>query len=164
MVRLDMPLDQPAHDVSNPRTFRDTDTVAGTNLTYSFPILIFGRDLAVPTETEAPSSYGHPIMTRGCSELRRVRREFDTFPTSKEPHVVRMRYDRLRSICGRIQNVAGDLATQGERFHSLLSWRDLRASALFVTFCLVTAIVLYVIPFQVVALLFMFYVFRHPRF
>ncbi|KAJ0445125.1 putative phosphoribosyltransferase [Helianthus annuus] len=75
-----------------------------------------------------------------------------------------MRYDRLRSIGGRIQNVAGDLANQGERFHLLLSWRDPRASALFVTFCLVTAIVLYVIPFQVVALLFVFYVFRHPRF
>ncbi|KAL9993203.1 putative phosphoribosyltransferase [Helianthus debilis subsp. tardiflorus] len=97
-----MPLDQPAHDASNPRTFRDTDTVAGTNPTYSFPILICGRDLVVPTETEAPSSYGHPIITRGCSELRRVRWEFGTFPTSKEPHVVRMRYDRLRSIGGRI--------------------------------------------------------------
>uniref|UniRef100_A0A251V3J2 Putative phosphoribosyltransferase C-terminal n=1 Tax=Helianthus annuus TaxID=4232 RepID=A0A251V3J2_HELAN len=162
MVRLDMPLDQPAHDASNPRTFRDT--IAETNPTYSFPILICGRDLAVPTETEVPSSHGHLIITRGCSELRRVRREFDTFPTSKEPHVVRMRYDRLRSIGGRIQNAAGDLANQGERFHSLLSWRDPRASALFVTFCLVTAIVLYVIPFQVVALLFVFYVFRHQRF
>ncbi|XP_076942399.1 multiple C2 domain and transmembrane region protein 5-like [Bidens hawaiensis] len=90
--------------------------------------------------------------------------EFDTFPTSKGPNVVRMRYDRLRSIGGRIQTVAGDLATQGERFHSLLSWRDPRASALFVTVCLVAAVVLYVIPFQVVALLFVFYVLRHPRF
>ncbi|KAK1421596.1 hypothetical protein QVD17_24063 [Tagetes erecta] len=90
--------------------------------------------------------------------------EFDPFPTSRNPNVVRMRYDRLRSIGGRIQTVVGDLATQGERFHSLLSWRDPRASALFVTFCLITAIVLYVIPFQVVALLIVFYVLRHPRF
>ncbi|CAH1437992.1 unnamed protein product [Lactuca virosa] len=90
--------------------------------------------------------------------------EFDTFPTGKGSDVVRMRYDRLRSIGGRIQTVAGDLATQGERFHSLLSWRDPRASALFVTFCLMAAIVLYVTPFQVVALLGVFYVLRHPRF
>ncbi|XP_057547890.1 FT-interacting protein 3 [Amaranthus tricolor] len=90
--------------------------------------------------------------------------EFDTFPTSKPPDIVRMRYDRLRSIAGRIQTVVGDLATQGERLQSLLSWRDPRATALFVIFCLVAAIVLYVTPFQVVALLTGFYILRHPRF
>ncbi|GLT39695.1 hypothetical protein SLA2020_138720 [Shorea laevis] len=90
--------------------------------------------------------------------------EFDTFPTSRPTEIVRMRYDRLRSIAGRIQTVVGDLATQGERLQSLLSWRDPRATALFVIFCLVAAIVLYVTPFQVVALLTGFYVLRHPRF
>ncbi|CAH9100723.1 unnamed protein product [Cuscuta europaea] len=90
--------------------------------------------------------------------------EFDTFPTSRPPDVVRMRYDRLRSIAGRIQTVVGDLATQGERLQSLLSWRDPRATALFVIFCLIAAIVLYITPFQVVALLSGFYVLRHPRF
>ncbi|MCI88345.1 multiple C2 and transmembrane domain-containing protein 1, partial [Trifolium medium] len=38
--------------------------------------------------------------------------EFDTFPTSKNPDLVRMRYDRLRSVAGRIQTVVGDLASQ----------------------------------------------------
>lgn len=90
--------------------------------------------------------------------------EFDTFPTSRPVDTVRMRYDRLRSIAGRIQTVVGDLATQGERFQSLLSWRDPRATVLFVLFCLVSAVVLYVTPFQVVALLLGFYVLRHPRF
>ncbi|GKV34610.1 hypothetical protein SLEP1_g42973 [Rubroshorea leprosula] len=90
--------------------------------------------------------------------------EFDTFPTSRPNEIVRMRYDRLRSIAGRIQTVVGDLATQGERLQSLLNWRDPRATALFVIFCLVAAIVLYVTPFQVVALLTGFYVLRHPRF
>uniref|UniRef100_A0A5B7B112 C2 domain-containing protein n=1 Tax=Davidia involucrata TaxID=16924 RepID=A0A5B7B112_DAVIN len=88
--------------------------------------------------------------------------EFDSFPTSKPTDIVKMRYDRLRSIAGRIQTVVGDLATQLERFQSLLSWRDPRASALFVTLCFIAAIVLYVTPFQVVALLTGFYVFRHP--
>ncbi|CAN1307197.1 FT-interacting protein 4 [Linum perenne] len=90
--------------------------------------------------------------------------EFDTFPTSRPSDIVRMRYDRLRSIAGRIQTVVGDLATQGERLQSLLSWRDPRATALFVIFCLIAAVVLYVTPFQVVALLTGLYVLRHPRF
>ncbi|GAB2266931.1 FT-interacting protein 3 [Dionaea muscipula] len=90
--------------------------------------------------------------------------EFDTFPTSKAADVVRMRYDRLRSVAGRIQTVVGDLANQAERLQSLLSWRDPRATALFVIFCLVAAIVLYVTPFQVVLLCTGFYMLRHPRF
>ncbi|CAD6336270.1 unnamed protein product [Miscanthus lutarioriparius] len=90
--------------------------------------------------------------------------EFDTFPTSRPPDIVRMRYDRLRSVAGRIQTVVGDLATQGERLQSLLSWRDPRATALFVVFCFIAAIVLYVTPFRVVVFLAGLYVLRHPRF
>ncbi|KAJ0818495.1 putative C2 domain, phosphoribosyltransferase, C2 domain superfamily [Helianthus annuus] len=90
--------------------------------------------------------------------------EFDTFPTSRNPDLVRMRYDRLRSVAGRIQTVVGDIATQGERMQSLLSWRDPRATAIFVTFCLVAAIVLYVTPFQAIAGLIGLYMMRHPRF
>ncbi|KAE9455939.1 hypothetical protein C3L33_12161, partial [Rhododendron williamsianum] len=59
--------------------------------------------------------------------------EFDTFPTSKQQDIVRMRYesyDRIRSVAGRIQTMVGDMATQGERFQSLLSWRDPRATSL----------------------------------
>jgi hypothetical protein len=90
--------------------------------------------------------------------------EFDTFPTTKPGDVVRMRYDRLRSIAGRVQTVVGDLAMQGERAQSLLSWRDPRATAIFVTLSLVVAIVLYVTPFQVVAVMAGLYLLRHPRF
>ncbi|CAI0414432.1 unnamed protein product [Linum tenue] len=90
--------------------------------------------------------------------------EFDTFPTSRSPDLVRMRYDRLRSVAGRIQTVVGDVATQGERFQALLSWRDPRATAVFITFCLVAAVVLFVTPVQVIAALAGFYVMRHPRF
>ena len=90
--------------------------------------------------------------------------EFDSFPTLKGSEIVRMRYDRLRSVAGRIQTVVGDVATQGERIQALLSWRDPRATAIFVTFCLVAAVVLYATPFQVLALLTGFYVMRHPRF
>ncbi|KAJ1695782.1 hypothetical protein LUZ63_012480 [Rhynchospora breviuscula] len=90
--------------------------------------------------------------------------EFDTFPTTKNMDLVRMRYDRLRTVWGRIQTVAGDIATQGERFNALLSWRDLRATRLFIIFSLLVALVVYVTPFQVVALLVGLYILRHPKF
>lgn len=111
-----------------------------------------------PPHMDIHLSHAHAV---GGDELDE---EFDTFPTTKGSDLVRMRYDRLRSIAGRIQTVVGDLATQGERFQSLISWRDPRASALFVTFCLIMAIVLYVTPFQVLGLLAGFYILRHPRF
>ncbi|XP_027351462.1 FT-interacting protein 1-like [Abrus precatorius] len=90
--------------------------------------------------------------------------EFDTFPTSRSNDVVRMRYDRLRTVAGRIQTVVGDIATQGERFQSLLSWRDPRATSFFVVFCLCAAVILYATPFRVVALVTGLYFLRHPRF
>ncbi|XWS46067.1 hypothetical protein CRYUN_Cryun14cG0032600 [Craigia yunnanensis] len=90
--------------------------------------------------------------------------EFESFPASRSSDIIRMRYDRLRSVAGRIQTVLGDIATQGERLQALLSWRDPRATTIFVIFCLTAAIVLYVTPFQVLALLAVFYFMRHPRF
>lgn len=90
--------------------------------------------------------------------------EFDTFPTSRSPELVRMRYDRLRSVAGRIQTVVGDVATQAERLQLLLSWRDPRATMMFLIFCLLAAMVLYVTPFQVLAVVAGFYVMRHPKF
>lgn len=93
-----------------------------------------------------------------------VDEEFDSFPTCRPQDVVRMRYDRLRSVAGRIQSIVGDIATQGERFESVLSWRDPRATALFIMFCLCAAVVMYVTPMRVVALVCGLYVLRHPRF
>ncbi|KAM0852224.1 hypothetical protein ACQ4PT_051909 [Festuca glaucescens] len=90
--------------------------------------------------------------------------EFDTFPTNRPADIVRLRYDRLRSVGGRVQTVVGDLATQGERAHALLSWRDPRATAIFIFLSLVVAIVLYVTPFQVLMVITMLYLLRHPRF
>ncbi|OIW06188.1 hypothetical protein TanjilG_23068 [Lupinus angustifolius] len=90
--------------------------------------------------------------------------EFDTFPTSRSHDVVRMRYDRLRSVAGRIQTVVGDIATQGERFQSLLSWRDPRATSLFLIFSFCAALVLYAVPFRVVTLVAGLYYLRHPKF
>ncbi|KAF3777691.1 QUIRKY protein [Nymphaea thermarum] len=90
--------------------------------------------------------------------------EFDGVPTSKPPEIVRIRYDRLRTLAARIQTVLGDFATQGERFQALLSWRDPRATRLCIWICLLVAIVLYVVPAKMVAVAGGFYLLRHPMF
>ena len=90
--------------------------------------------------------------------------EFDTFPSSQPQDIVRMRYDRLRTVAGRIQTVVGDMAAQGERLQGVLSWRDPRATGLFLVFCFCAAVVLYVMPARVVALVGGLYLLRHPRF
>ncbi|CAA2944463.1 FT-interacting protein 1-like [Olea europaea var. sylvestris] len=90
--------------------------------------------------------------------------EFDSFPTRRPTDIVRMRYDRLRSVAGKVQTVMGDLATQGERATSILSWRDPRATAIVIIFALILAVFLYITPFQIVAVLVGLYWLRHPRF
>ncbi|KAL3531168.1 hypothetical protein ACH5RR_010490 [Cinchona calisaya] len=90
--------------------------------------------------------------------------EFDSFPTSRGAEIVRIRYDRLRSVAGRIQSVVGDMATQGERFQALLSWRDPRATFLFVIICLVASCGFYVVPFKSVVVLWGLYLWRPPKF
>ncbi|KAG6533615.1 FT-interacting protein 3-like [Zingiber officinale] len=88
--------------------------------------------------------------------------ELDTFPTSRSPEVVRMRYDRLRSVAGRVQMRLGDMATVAERAESLLSWRDPRASFLFLMFCLLAAAVIYSVPTKVLVAAWGLYALRPP--
>lgn len=90
--------------------------------------------------------------------------EFNVVPANRAQEVLKYRYERLRGVAGRIQNALGDLASMGEKLQSLLSWRDPRASAVFIAFCLTSSILLYVTPFQVVAVLLGVYALRHPRF
>ncbi|KAI4350285.1 hypothetical protein L6164_004755 [Bauhinia variegata] len=90
--------------------------------------------------------------------------EFDSFPTTRSADIVRMRYDRLRSVAGRIQTLVGDMATQGERLHALLSWRDPRATFLCVLFCLLAAVGFYAVPIRVAVALCGVYSLRPPRF
>lgn len=90
--------------------------------------------------------------------------EFDGFPTTRSPEVVRLRYDRLRALAGRAQTLLGDVAAQGERLDALLNWRDPRATGIFVMFCLFASFLFYAVPFKAFVLLSGFYYMRHPRF
>lgn len=90
--------------------------------------------------------------------------EFDTIPSSEPPDKVRIRYDRLRMLAARVQTVLGDFATQGERVQALVSWRDPRATKLFIGVCLAITVVLYLVPPKMVAVALGFYYLRHPMF
>uniref|UniRef100_A0A803Q4A1 C2 domain-containing protein n=1 Tax=Cannabis sativa TaxID=3483 RepID=A0A803Q4A1_CANSA len=90
--------------------------------------------------------------------------EFDGFPSSRSPDIIRVRYDRLRALAGRAQTLLGDVAAQGERLEALCNWRDPRATGIFVVFCLVASLVFYAVPFKVFMLGWGFYYLRHPRF
>ncbi|KAJ4711670.1 C2 domain-containing protein [Melia azedarach] len=89
--------------------------------------------------------------------------EFDTFPSSKQGHILTTRYDRLRSIAARMIAINGDLDTQLERLQSLITWRDPRATAMFAIFCLVSAVVFYSFPFRVLLLLAGCFALRPPK-
>lgn len=144
-----------------------------------FLILIFYPELILPTSFLYLFVIGiwnyrfrprnPPHMDARLSQAEAVHpdeldEEFDTFPTSRPSDIVRMRYDRLRSVAGRVQTVVGDLATQGERAQAILSWRDSRATAIFIIFSLIWAVFIYITPFQVVAIIVGIYMLRHPRF
>ncbi|KAL5212576.1 hypothetical protein ABZP36_023423 [Zizania latifolia] len=88
--------------------------------------------------------------------------EFDEFPTARPPEVARMRYDKLRSLNARIQEIVGDVATHAERGRLVMSWRDPRATVLYLMACLCLAVITFTVPFQAVALLTGFYLMRHP--
>ncbi|XP_015698588.1 FT-interacting protein 7-like [Oryza brachyantha] len=90
--------------------------------------------------------------------------EFDTFKSSREANLLRMRYDRLRMISGRVQTVVGDIASQGEKIRSLLSWRDPRATAIFQLFLLTAAVVVYLAPKKLLVGLAGLYIMRPPRY
>lgn len=144
-----------------------------------FLILIWYPELILPTlflymfligiwhfrfRPRHPAHMDPRLSHADAAEPDELDEEFDPIPTSKSQEIVKARYDRLRAVSGRIQTVLGDIATQGERLQALLSWRDPRATTMFIVFCLLAAIILYVTPFRVIAILFGFYVLRHPRF
>ncbi|KAL4373292.1 FT-interacting protein 3 isoform X1 [Arachis hypogaea] len=90
--------------------------------------------------------------------------EFDPFPTICPDNVIRMRYDRLRTIAARVQTLMGDTAVQLERFHALISWTDPRATFLFLVLCLLAAVISYLVPLRVLIALFGMYSLRPPWF
>uniref|UniRef100_A0A0E0LHH8 C2 domain-containing protein n=1 Tax=Oryza punctata TaxID=4537 RepID=A0A0E0LHH8_ORYPU len=143
-------------------------------------LLAWHPDLVVPTLTLHVAAVGvwkyrrrprapapHPCVRASMAEAadrEELDEEFDAIPSSRPPEVVRARYDRARLVGARLQAMVGDVATQAERLQALVSWRDPRATGVFVALCVFVALMLYVVPIKVVAVVAGFYYLRHPMF
>ncbi|XP_073035045.1 LOW QUALITY PROTEIN: protein QUIRKY [Primulina eburnea] len=142
-------------------------------------VLVWYPDLVVPTgflyifligvwyyrfRPKVPAGMDIQLSQAGTVDPDELDEEFDTFPSSRSPDVIRARYDRLRILAARVQTVLGDFATQGERVQALVSWRDPRASKLFLGVCLAITIILYVVPPKMVTVALGFFFLRHPMF
>ncbi|CAN8255960.1 unnamed protein product [Cochlearia groenlandica] len=90
--------------------------------------------------------------------------EFDVVPSNRPQEMVRTRYDKLRAVGARVQTILGEVAAQGEKMQALVTWRDPRATGIFVGLCLMVALVMYLVPTKMVAMASGFYYFRHPIF
>ncbi|KAG8051500.1 hypothetical protein GUJ93_ZPchr0001g32636 [Zizania palustris] len=139
-------------------------------------VLVWYPELVVPTASlyvfligvwyyrfrpRGPAGMDARLSQADTVEPDDLEEEFDAVPP---PDVLRSRYERLRTLAGRVQRVMGDVAAQGERLQALVSWRDPRASRIFVGVCLAVAVALYAMPPKMVAVASGFYYLRHPMF
>ncbi|XP_020095746.1 protein QUIRKY-like [Ananas comosus] len=109
----------------------------------------------------------HPCVRVSMAETadrEELDEEFDPVPSTRAAEVVWARYDRLRAVGARVQAMLGDVAAQAERVQALVTWRDPRATGMFVAMCLAVAVVLYVVPSRMMAVAAGFYYLRHPMF
>ncbi|WOH05297.1 hypothetical protein DCAR_0624712 [Daucus carota subsp. sativus] len=163
--------------LDNIRRWKNPVTTVLVHMLYL--VLVWYPDLIVPTgflyvfmigvwyyrfKPKIPAGMDTRISQAETVDPDELDEEFDTFPSSRPPEIIRMRYDRLRTLAARIQTVLGDFATQGERAQALVSWRDPRATKMFIAVCLSITIVLYVVPAKMVAVALGFYYLRHPMF
>lgn len=163
--------------LDNIRRWKNPVTTVLVHMLYL--VLVWYPDLIVPTgflyvfmigvwyyrfKPKIPAGMDTRISQAETVDPDELDEEFDTFPSSRAPEIIRMRYDRLRTLAARVQTVLGDFATQGERAQALVSWRDPRATKMFIAVCLAITIVLYVVPAKMVAVALGFYYLRHPMF
>ncbi|KAL6647005.1 hypothetical protein ACP70R_014442 [Stipagrostis hirtigluma subsp. patula] len=164
--------------VEDTRSWRNP---AATAMAHAVLVLLaWHPDLVVPTAALHVAAVGvwryrrrprapapHPCVRASMAEApdrEELDEEFDAIPSARPPEVVRARYDRARMVGARLQAMVGDVATQAERLQALVSWRDPRATGMFVALCVIVAAVLYMVPIKMVAVVAGFYYLRHPMF
>ncbi|KAJ3669928.1 hypothetical protein LUZ60_010252 [Juncus effusus] len=167
-----------ARSIENTRTWRNP---TATMLAHGVLLLLaWFPELIIPTLALHIAAVGvwkyrsrlrgplpHPCVKASLAELtdrEELDEEFDPMPSAKTPEVVRARYDRARVIGAKVQTMLGEVAVQVERVQGLVTWRDPRATGLFLVLCVFLAVVLYMVPSRVMAVVAAFYYLRHPMF
>ncbi|KAL6005134.1 hypothetical protein ACLOJK_005696 [Asimina triloba] len=164
--------------VEDVRAWKNTTATLITHVLLA--LLVWHPDLVVPTLAFYAFGAGawnyrrrrrdpmpHPCVKASQAEAvdrEELDEEFDPVPSGRGPETVRARYDRLRTVGSRIQTMLGDIATQGERVQALVTWRDPRATGIFIAVCFLVSVVLYVVPTKMAAVVGGFYFLRHPMF
>ncbi|XP_028769439.1 FT-interacting protein 3-like [Neltuma alba] len=138
--------------------------IPGTILPLMFSLLVGIGIWRYPKRPRLPTHMDIKLSHADTATAEELEEEFDPLPSKFSGEHLRNRYDRLRGIAGRLLAVMGDLATQGERIQSLLSWRDPRATALFMIFCLSGGILCWFFTFKVIFFVQVTYLLRPPRF
>ncbi|RXH85279.1 hypothetical protein DVH24_042047 [Malus domestica] len=163
-------LDEPAHSISDYRPSAKAlwKPKIGTLIYTLIGALVYCVFVGIRSYPNRPKQIPH--INTELSHLHTalpdvLDEELDPFPTRRtDVETLRRRYDRLRSIGLNIQTLLGDIATQGERVQSLLSWRDPRATSMFVISCVIAVFILSVVRFDAIVFLAGGYVLLPPIF
>ncbi|KAI4363922.1 hypothetical protein MLD38_020081 [Melastoma candidum] len=135
------------------------DLIVPTLAFYMFVIGAWNYRFRAP---EPPPHFCPKMSLADSVDREELDEEFDALPSTRHPEMVRARYDKLRTLGMRVQTMLGDLAAQGERVQALVTWRDPRATGIFILLCLAVASTLYLVPTKMVAMASGIYYFRHP--
>ncbi|CAJ2650795.1 unnamed protein product [Trifolium pratense] len=93
-----------------------------------------------------------------------LQEEFDLVPTQFGGEHLRRQYDQLRRIGRNVQIQANHLAVFIDKLQSLSSWRDPRATLLFLVYCVFGFLVTFFAPFKASMTIWILYYLRAPRF
>ncbi|KAL3380023.1 hypothetical protein AABB24_000579 [Solanum stoloniferum] len=132
--------------------------------TFAFYVFVIGAWNYRFRSRDTLSHFDRKISLAESLDRDELDEEFDALPCTRPNELVRARYDKLRMLGARVQTILGDFATQGERVQALVTWRDPRATGIFIGLCFVVAFILYLVPSKMVSMAFGFYYLRHPIF
>ncbi|AES59194.2 FT-interacting protein 3 [Medicago truncatula] len=130
----------------------------------SFYLFKIGLDNYNFKKHEHPCHIDATLSGADTTNYDDLEEELVFFPTQIGGEHLRRRYDRLRVIGRNGQKRVDELATILEKLQSLISWRDPRATFIFLVFCVVCLPVTYFVPLKVIIFPCIFIYLRHPRF
>ncbi|KAK4268593.1 hypothetical protein QN277_025223 [Acacia crassicarpa] len=130
--------------------------------------ILFGLILDIIFQyLKRPSLLSHvdlQVSQVNAVSLDELEEEFDPIPSKFEDRIIRLRYDRLRIVLGRLSAEMGKVATKVEKLQSYVTWQDPIATLIFMVLCLISGIVTLITPIQLIIWFCFMYLLIHPLF